>query len=315
VCVLGTSNQNLPVGTTVDTFAALLGRPWRALRQNQIITNTSFGPTTFPMTAYDAGMREQYREIHVAATSGAWAAMAGGSQDTNLSTLASTIAATGRWTAERPFRVCFHHEASLTSNDICGTPQDRINAWRHGRDLFDSNGWSRRSKTGAYLGGCFTFWDVGWDRMFVGLNGVGPPTAGDTFEDYDPNLGSSPAASGTSYYDGIGNDLYNENDGPGVLRYGTDAATLLDPIVERARARGVDWIMPVFGCADGATTADHRAKAAWLDSVRRYLHGLGKTGPGVCRMVCFTCEPNYRPDSSAESLAAFRRWATDPYFA
>lgn len=294
VCVLGYSNQNL--GTTdIPTIEAEIGRSFHGLRQNQQYTNTSISTA---ITEYDAGRTLSYRSIQFNTAPGGWAAAATGTFDTQLVALCNAITAANRWTTQNPFWLCLHHEAT-TSGGVFGTPgfsaADHIAMWQHCVPVMRA--------TGAPI----KFAYVGWDRMFVGLNGVGPPDPGEGFDDLDP---------GTAYYDRIGSDPYNAVDSPGVLRYGTDAAVLLEPIRLAAVARGMDWMMGEMGCQDGATQADHDNKAAWTDSLRTYLDGLGTIGPGVCRVMLTTHESAnlYQADTSAESLAAWQRLGFDSYY-
>lgn len=319
VCALGVSNQVLG-GVDLDAAATLIGRPWRGLRQNQDIATLGW---TTASSFYDLGYRETYRSIQTSAVGG-WALLAGGTYDSNLTSIANNLAALStRWNGKHPALVCIHHEASISATTHTpagnqGTPQDRINAFRHARDFWDAMEATTFSKTGEYLGGPIMLVDVGWDRMFVGANGVGAPTAGDDFDAFDPDRGSSPVSAGTHIARRIGSDVYNDLGTDGELKYGTDAAILLEPIRDKARAKGVDWMIGEFGCADGARHVDHVNKAKWMDSARRFIHGQGKAGPGVCRHLFATVKSSaelYTVDSSAESLAAWNRFARDPYFA
>lgn len=294
VCVLGYSNQTSP--TDIPTLEASIGRSFHGLRQNQQYTVTSVSTA---ITEYDAGRTFSYRSIQFNAAPGGWAAAATGTFDTQLVAFCNAVIAAGRWTAQNPFWVCLHHEAT-TSGGVFGTPgfsaADHKAMWQHCVPVMRA--------TGAPI----AFAYVGWDRMFVGANGIGPPTAGQSFDDLDP---------GVAYYSRIGSDPYNQPDSPGVLRYGTNAATLLEPIRQAAIARNMDWMCGEMGCQDGATTQDHVNKALWLDSLRVYLDGLGATGPGVCRALLTTQEtPSlYNWDSSAEALAAGQRFGHDAYYA
>ncbi len=294
VCVLGYSNQNL--GTTdIASIETAMGRQFHGLRQNQQYTVTSVSTA---ISEYDAGRTFSYRSIQFNTAPGGWAAAATGAFDTQLVAFCNAVIAAGRWTTQNPFWVCLHHEAT-TSGGVFGTAgysaADHKAMWQHCAPVMLA--------TGAPI----KFAYVGWDRMFVGANGIGPPTAGQSFDDLDP---------GVAYYSRIGSDPYNQPDSPGVLRYGTNAATLLEPIRQAAIARNMDWMCGEMGCQDGTTTADHTNKAAWLDSLRVYLDGLGATGPGVCRALLTTQESAslYNADSSAESLAAYVRLGHDAYY-
>jgi hypothetical protein len=293
VCVLGYSNQTSP--TDIPTLEAAIGRSFHGLRQNQQYTVTSISTA---ITEYDAGRTLSYRSIQFNTAPGGWAAAATGTFDAQLVAFCNNVTAAGRWTSQNPFWVCLHHEAT-TSGAVFGTPgfsaADHKAMWQHCVPVMRA--------TGAPI----AFAYVGWDRMFVGANGIGPPTAGQSFDDLDP---------GVAFYDRIGSDPYNQPDSPGVLRYGTSAATLLEPIRVAAVARNMDWMMGEMGCADGATQADHTNKAAWLDSVRVYVDGLGTTSPGVCRVLLTTQEtPSlYNWDSSPEALDAGKRFGFDSYY-
>lgn len=294
VCVLGYSNQNLGT-TSIPAIESLMGRSFHGLRQNQQYTVTSISTA---ITEYDAGRTLQYRSIQFNTAPGGWAAAAAGTFDSQLVTFCNNVTAAGRWTAQNPFWVCLHHEAT-TSGGVFGTAgfsaADHKAMWQHCVPVMLA--------TGAPI----AFAYVGWDRMFVGANGVGPPTPGESFDDLDP---------GPSFYSRIGSDPYNSVDSPGVLRYGTDAAVLLEPIRLAAVARNMDWMCGEMGCQDGATTQDHVNKAAWTDSLRTYLDGLGTIGPGVCRVLLTTHESAglYNADTSAESSAAWQRLGFDSYY-
>lgn len=313
VCYLGVSDQALGGVVLVDV-EALIGRSFTGFRQNSD-TPTGWASVSAHSTNYtNSGRTFTYRAIQVK-TSGTWAEVIAGTHDAVLTSLSDAIVALpSKFNAGNPFYVCFHHEASLDSTPLggpSGTAQQRIDAYRHVRNHLNGRGSLHEN------GGPIVLADVGWDRMFVGTNGVGGPTAGQGVNDFDPDRGSSPAAAGFSYYGPTGSDVYNAVDAPGVLRYGTDAAVLLEPLRDAAIARGKDYLIGEFGCADGATTQDHVNKAAWLDSARRFIRGQGRHGPGRCIAVLSTVKASvdlYNVDSSSESLAAWRRWGRDEYF-
>ena len=314
ICPFGYSDQTLG-GVNVATVESLLGRSFTGLRQNSDVP-ANWQNTNGHVTNYDAGRTTSYRAIQIQSTD-TWTGFASGGFDTQLQTTVDNIRNSGRWSASNPFLLCFHHETSLPAYSTCGTAQNFIDAFRHFRDFLDAGGYTVFTKTGHYQGGVFKTAYVGWDRMFVGANGVGPPTAGQGIDDYDPDKGSSPAPVGTSYYDYIGSDVYNVVDSPGVLRYGTDAGTLLNPLIAAAVTRNKDFIIGEMGCGDGATTTDHTNKAAWLDSLRTSLISRGAHKPGVCRALLTTIKAsveNYNVDSSAESLAAYQRLSASTYF-
>lgn len=298
VIPIGYSNQNLG-STNVAAIEAILGRKFHGLRQNQQYTNPTLTGPSGAIAEFDAGRTLSYRSIQFNTAPGGWAAAATGAFDSQLVAFCNNVIAAGRWTLENPFWVCLHHEAT-TSGGVFGTPgysaADHKAMWQHCVPVMLA--------TGAPI----RFAYIGWDRMFVGANGIGPPNAGEGFDDLDP---------GATLYSRIGSDPYNQVDSPGVLRYGTDAATLLDPIRQAAIARGMDWMIGEVGCADGATTQDHVNKAAWWDSVRQYLDAIpADAASGVCRAMLTTQESGglYNWDSSAEATAAAARLGGDPYF-
>lgn len=313
VCYLGVSDQALG-GVVLTDVEALIGRKFTGFRQN-----ADTPPNWSSISAHSNGYTNNgrtftYRAIQVK-TSGTWAEVIAGTHDATLTTFSDAIVALPtKFNFGNPFYVCFHHEASIDSTPLggpSGTAQQRIDAFRHVRNHFNGRGSLHEN------GGPIMLADVGWDRMFVGANGVGGPTAGQGVNDFDPDRGSSPAAAGFSYYGPTGSDVYNPLDAPGVLRYGTDAATLLEPLRDAAIARGKNYMIGEFGCNDGSTTQDHRNKADWIDSARRFIRGQGRHGPGRCIAVLTTVKAsaeNYNVDSSAESLAAWRRWGRDEYF-
>jgi hypothetical protein len=294
VAVLGYSNQVLG-GVVVSDVETLIGRQFHGLRQNQAYTVTGVSTA---VTEYDAGRTFSYRAIQFDTLPGGWAAAANGDADTQMLALCTSIINAGRWTAQNPFVICLHHEATLSPFGTTGfLAADYKAMWAHLVPLMLA--------TGAPI----AFAYVGWDRMFVGSGGVGPPTAGQGIDDLDP---------GPSLYTYIGNDHYNNLDAPGVLRYGTYAGTLLNPVIAAAVARGKDFILGEMGCPDGTTTLDHQNKAAWLDSTRVILDGQGAIGPGVCRAMLTTIKAsseNFNVDSSAESIAAWQRLGSDTYYA
>lgn len=313
VCYLGVSDQALG-GVVLTDVEALIGRSFTGFRQNAD-TPPNWASISAHSNGYtNSGRTFSYRAIQVK-TSGTWSEVIAGTHDAALASLASAIVAIPtKFNAANPFYVCFHHEASIDSTPLggpSGTAQQRIDAFRHVRTVWNASSSLREN------GGPIVLADVGWDRMFVGALGVGGPTAGQGVNDFDPDQGSSPAAAGFSYYGPTGSDVYNVVDSPGVLRYGTDAAVLLEPLRDHAIARGKDYMIGEFACPDGATTQDHRNKAAWIDSARRFIRGQGRHGPGRCIAVLATVKSssdNYMVDSSAESLAAWRRWGRDEYF-
>lgn len=313
------TNQTLG-GVVVTDVEVLVGRPFRGLRQNQDITVTGWSNAS---TFYDQGYTKTYRSIQIADVGG-WAAVTAGTWDATLtSTAQNLMALSTRFNTANPALVCFHHETSLDSTQgptpgVVGTNQEYIDAYRHVRNLFDSLGATRLTKTGTANGGPIEMAYNVWDRMLVGANGIGGPTANQGVDDLDPDKGSSPAPGGTSYYEWFSFDCYNDVQSVGVMKYGTDAATLLGPARTAAVARSKDWFMPEFGCGDGATQADHDNKAAWLDSVRLWLQGASQTSPGVCRLIDLTFKSSaegYMVDSSPEALAAYRRLCRSEYFA
>lgn len=315
VCVLGVSDQALG-GVVIATVEGQIGRQFHGLRQNADIS-TNWVNTGGHITQYGNGKTTSYRACQNDPATETYAAAISGTYDTRFTTTVTNIVNSGKWTPANPFIICYGHETTVAQWAPLGSAQGFIDAFRHYRNLADSLGATVRTKAGVYQAGCIVMAYVGWDRMFVGTNGVGPPTAGQGVDDYDPDKGSSPAPAGTSYYEYIGSDVYNVLDSPGVLRYGTDALTLLTPLVNAAIVRNKDFIIGEMGCPDGATTLDHTNKAAWLDSLRVGLIARGQHRPGVCRALLTTVKAsaeNYNVDSSAESLAAFQRIGASTYF-
>ena len=306
VCTLGYSNQVLG-GVDPLVVEGQIGRTFTGLRQNQAYTVTGW---SVAVTEFDAGRTFTYRSIQFDAFPGGWAAVATGGADATLTTTFNNLRAAGRWNAQNPAAICLHHECTLAPFGTAGfLAADYKAMWQHVVPFCDAQGWTVHRSDGSYNpNGVLDFWLVGWDRMFVGTGGVGPPTAGQGFDDIDP---------GPQYYYGIGNDHYNNLDAPGVLRYGTDAGVLLNPVIAAAVSRNKDFIIGEMGCPDGATTQDHVNKAAWIDSTRQILISRGRYKPGVCRAMLLTIKAsaeNFNVDSSAESLAAFQRLGASTYF-
>jgi hypothetical protein len=284
------------------------------LRQNADIS-TNWVNTGQHIAQFDTGRTASYRALQNDPSTESYAAAIAGTYDARFTTTVNNIVNSHRWSTTNPFIVCYGHEVTVSSWDPLGTKQQFIDAYRHFRLLLDSLGASVTSVTGAAVGGPIIMAYVGWDRMFT--NGtVNSPPAGKAYSDYDPDLGSSPAPPGTTYYTLVGSDVYN-NLVSGSLQYGTNAATLLADVKAQAVARNKDWMIGEFAAADGATAQNHADKAAWLDSMRTYLDGLGTTSPGVCRYVFSTIKTDanlYNIDSSAESTAAWQRWGNDSYY-
>jgi len=314
VCVLGYSNQALG-GTDVAAVEALIGRSFHGLRQNADIS-TNWVNTGAHISQFDLGRTASYRALQNDPATESYAAAISGTYDARFTTTVTNIVNSGRWSTTNPFIICYGHEVTVPQWDPLGTTQQFIDAFRHFRVLLDSLGASVHSVTGAFIGGPIIMAYVGWDRMFT--NGsVNSPLPGKSYTDYDPDLGSSPAPAGTSYYELVGSDVYNNLSG-GVVQYGTVAATLLDDVRAQAVARNKDWMIGEIACADGATSQNHTDKAAWWDSIRVYLDGCGTTSPGVCRYMFTTIKTDsnlYNVDSSAQSTAAWQRLGFDSYYA
>jgi hypothetical protein len=260
-----------------------------------------------------------------------WSDFTAGTYDASVITpLGTAILNDTNFSAAKPLYYSIHHEQTINTvsqkgytSDVAGNPgcntdatpavatQQYIDFVRHWRVAWDTQGVSMFHRNGTYIGGPVVYWQVFFEGMFLN------PQAGLTPDDFDPNKGSSPAPAGTSYYNGVGMDAYNTILN-GHLKYGTNAATLLDPIVAFARARNMDFILPEFGCEDdlGGTTISTE-KGLWLNSVCDYLVALGDRSP-VCRYLGLTTGQssgsNYYPASSPQSLAAFQRIASHPYF-
>ncbi len=312
VCAFGYSNQVLG-GVDPLVVETQIGRTFTGLRQNQAYTVTGWSVAA---SEYDAGRVVTYRAIQFDTAPGGWAAVATGSVDSTVLTTMANLRATNRWNAQNPALICLHHEPTLAPFGTAGfLAADYIAMWEHLVPLLDTNGYTVHDRHGVYNpNGIIELAYVGWDRMYVGAGGVGPPTAGQGYLDLDPDK-NQPA--GTSLYRYLGSDVYNNLDSPGVLRYGTDALTLLTPLVNAAVAKNKDFIIGEMGCPDGTTTQDHVNKAAWLDSLRVGLIARGAHKPGVCRALLTTIKAsseNFNVDSSAESLAAFQRFGVSTYF-
>ncbi|MGH7486654.1 MAG: hypothetical protein ACREMY_13805, partial [bacterium] len=266
-------------------------------------------------SAYDDGWKRNYRAIQVSGATG-WADVAAGTYDTDLADLVTDLSAlSADFNPSNPFILCFHHETTVSWGSY-GTAQEFIDAFRYVRDYLDAASMTVYSKTGEYLGGPIQMAYIGWNRMFT--NGaVDSPPVGESYTDLDPDQGSSPAPAGTSYYEWCGSDVYNQVLSAGTLKYGTDAATLLDDIVAQATSRGKDFIIGEFGVGDGSTQADHDNKADFLTSAKDYFITLGQDGPGVCRGIWLTIKSSvdkFNVDSSPDAQAAYRDFVTDPYF-
>ena len=314
ICTLGFGNQTL--GTTdVAAMEALIGRSFHGIRLNVDVT-ANWNTTGGHITQFDLGRTASYRAFQLNPATDTYAQAIAGNFDTNFTSMVNNIVNSHRWTTTNPFILCFQHETTLGSNAPLGTAQNFIDAFRHYRLMLDSLGASVTSVTGAAVGGPIIMAYVGWDRMFT--NGtVNSPPAGASYTDYDPDLGSSPAPAGTTYYTLVGSDVYN-NIVSGSLQYGTVAATLLADIRAQAVARNKDWMIGEIAASDGATSQNHVDKAAWWDSIRTYIDGCGTTSPGVCRYMFTTIKTDaslYNIDSSAESTAAWQRLGFDSYYA
>lgn len=308
VCVLGVSNQVLGTQTLANVEAEQ-GRPFRALRQNQNINTTGWSSAVG--FAQDSGYRTTYRDIQLDDLD-SWANVPTGGYDTQLTAIFTNLLADA--SEFDTVYLTFTHETSIAGDAGAGTAPEFAAAFKYIRLMADAMGVSRWSVSGEWIGGPAVWCYCGWDRMFVGLNGVGPPDAADSYDTYDPDQVADP---GTSLYELVASDVYNDFDTGEDLKYGLDAATLVQPIIDAALARGKDWMIGEMGCADGTTTLSHQNKAAWLTSFADLIESCGDTGPGVCRLICTTVKissSNFQPESSAESLAAWREFVNRPYF-
>lgn len=332
VCRLAYSPQE--VFPDVATIEGILGRKFVGARRNMNADDDMAQVDTDVSAGYTHAFRNTNAQKLVGGvkTPMLWSDFTAGTYDASIITpLGTAILNDTNFSAAKPLLYSIHHEQTINTasqkgytNDTVGNPgcntdatpsvatQQYIDFVRHWRDDWDAQGVSMFSKTGAYIGGPVLYYFVLFEGMFQN------PGAGLTPEDFDPNKGSSPAPAGTSYYNGVGMDAYNTILN-GHLKYGTDAAKLLDPIVTFAKARNMNFILPEFGCADDlAGTTISTEKGLWLNSVWDYLMALGDTGPGICQYLGLTVGQsggaNYYPSSSPQSLAAFQKLGTLSYF-
>lgn len=312
-CILGMTNQSLGTVVLADV-ENLLGRPFVGLRQNQQVTSTSF---TQASAQFDLGYVHSFRNIEPHDTN-AWPLTLSGNYDTDLNTIITNVTAlSSKWTPEFPFIVTWHHEQTVDTGTqqgypTAGTAQDYIDSYRYVRQLFDDAGATVRKIDGTWNGGNVIFAYVTWAKMFAS------PLTGQSYNDFDPNQGTSPAPAGTSYYELAGSDIYNPIISAGTMKYGPDPATILDPIVAFAEAQGIRFIIPEFGVdLQGFTDqASKDAKANFVMDFADYLEALG-TGPGSCYGVWLTFSDSggdYRIDDTPESLAAYQYLANKSYF-
>ena len=306
----------------VDTIEDDLGRRFIGIRKNLNI-NVS---TTGGDSDYDAGYVVFFRNSDSQQTvSGVkeaipWPEVAAGTHDDLINALATDIAANPRYGPLNPMYLSFHHEMTLSNSNqkgydpaIGNTTQAYIDAFRHFFTVLRDLGLLLYDFDGTYLGGPIVPCYVVYQGMFLA------PDPGLGVDDFDPDLGTSPAPAGTSYYGPIGADIYN-NVVSGHLKYGTTAATILDGLWAAAAARGKDVIIPEFGCGDDPLDPVVNQEAAdWLDSVTAYVKAKTPgTDPQLILLGCTVGSEgvnNYYPASSALKLEAFQRLARDSFFA
>lgn len=327
ICTLGYSPQE--VFPDVATIEALMGRSFSGARRNSAFSTLTW---TQNQADYTAGYHTNFRNANWQTTNPSpppnvlpmgWASVTSGTYDvSNLKPLVDDLLTGGHpWTPANPLLLAIHHEQALDTTNQSGvgtngTVQDYIDEFRHTRLYLDGRGATAYSVTGQYLGGPLLVYWIMYQASLIGNQLGDPPLSGKTYIDLDPNLGSSHAPAGTSYYDGIGIDHYN-NIGTGHLKFGTDASPVLSPLVALATSKGMNFIIPEFGVEDdGLGTTISAEKAAYFTSVRGYLAGLGTIGPGICTFLGCTVgsASNYYPTSSAQSSAAFALFGSDRYY-
>jgi len=304
------------IASTIQAAADSIGRPFVANRFNQNMTHASTGGQA---AAFDAGRYLNFRNANWQTDAPKlaipWDEVAAGLHDDLIDALGAAILADPRWTDTNPYLYSPHHEMTVNTVNQTGlgavagnTKQAYIDQFRRVRTRWDAAGVTRKKADGTPNGGVCDFCYVPYIGMWM------DPTPDATLDEMDPDLGSSPAPGGTSYYEYGGGDVYNKVVG-GHLRYGTDAAAVFDPIHDYFAAVGKRMVIPELGVSDGPDQVNHDEKAAFIASMADVLEAYGD-GPGSVFMLCWTLGASglYQFDSSPESLAAAQDMGNRAYF-
>ncbi len=183
-----------------------------------------------------------------------------------------------------PVYFTFNHEPETAKNKVNGTAAEYVLAWRKFITVLRNEGVNNAEY--VFIGTSFGF---GRGRT----------------QQYYP---------GDAYVDAIGADAYNwYTCRPGINNKWFSMKQLVDRMMPFAKEHpGKDLMLPEFGTTEDPE--DHSRKAQWYAGARQ----LFKTPP----YTRFTLINEYdtlnrcafRPDSSQESLRAFKAWLKDPYY-
>jgi hypothetical protein len=298
VCTLGYSNQTAP--TDIPTLEAAIGRKFHGLRQNRQLTDAGALNWNAAITDYDAGRGPvTYRSIQL--NTGSYTDVTNGVWDATLTTWGQALLAAARWTPGHAI-LTFMHEVGLASNDFLGTPQQEIDAFRHIRILYDALGVTTYDRFGHYQGGPAVFAYIGWNRMFT--NGsVDVPLAGHSYDDFDPDKGSTPAPAGVSYYELCGTDPYNRSRCPARSSTGRTRRRC-STVPAQLHSRGGRT-----GCAASSAARTGRRRRTTRTRWRGWT-ASAPTSPAsarVARASASTCSPPRKPAASTTGIRPPRR--------
>jgi hypothetical protein len=286
--------------TNISGLERTLGFTFNGIRYNQAMNCPI--PTPRELEWVDQG-RRVYRNVNAQTRSGSgsivcrsWQAVASGLYDDYFIAGARALKKNRRFTSQRPYLMSFHHEQIVKSdhqcgNRSCGTAAQYIAAYRHVRNLFDTQGATVRE------GGNVRF--------------VWTPTASQ-FRMPDGPFGAPQVDPGPHYYDYVGVDGYNRlSHGKLLFR---DPAEMLGPAHDYAVSRGKRLLVAEYGVADGTTVTSHVAKENFMMATAAEIQSWGTNGPGSAIGWLFSSTDAYRLDSSPAVIHAIRLIAQMPFF-
>lgn len=278
-----------------------LGFRFSGIRYNQAMQCPI--PTPRELRWVDQGRWLMYRNVNAQSRSrsGAivcrsWQAVASGLYDDYFVRGARALKKDGRFTAQRPYLLSFHHEQIVKSdhqcgNRSCGSAAQYIAAYRHVRTLFDRHGATVRE------GGNVRF--------------VWTPTASQ-FRMPDGPFGAPQVDPGPQYYDYVGVDGYNRiSHGRLLFR---NPAEMLGPAHDYAVYRGKRLLVAEYGVEDGSTIPSHVAKEDFMLATAEEIRSWGKSGAGSVVGWLFSSTGAYRLDSSPASIHGMRQILQMPFF-
>jgi hypothetical protein len=294
-CTLGVWATNLL------TLERKLGYTFRGIRYNQAMNCPI--PTPRELEWVDQGRWFIYRNVNAqtrnkygAAICRSWQAIASGYYDNYFIHGARALKRDGRFTAQRPYLLSFHHEQIVKSdhqcgNRSCGTAAQYIAAYRRVRNIFDRHGATVRE------GGNVRF--------------VWTPTASQ-FRMPDGPFGAPNVDPGPHFYDYVGVDGYNRLS-HGKLLF-KDPAEMLGPAHDYAVSQGKRLLIAEYGVEDGSTIPSHVAKENFMLATAEEIQSWGKSGAGSALGWLFSSTDANRLDSSPASIHAMHLILQMPFY-